>query len=441
MPADAAMAAAVLRVIINVTTAYKSSEDNDPAGSAAAGFATFQTVMTEVGRQWAKGELKAFLDKKPTVLLENGIALVSALEFVNGWSTPERASTLNTSRAFFDSAISKLELAAPDKNRWHGKAAMAYGVTNDRLKDAVRAAMEADKALQNWAKSQSEMVMGIRSQFSYTRTGLTACLFVAYAVYSYVLAQTLAASSVIFPISAALAQEAALSATRTFQKGAVGAALIALVAEASYHMAEIHSTTDAWESDVQAKYDAALKMVPIFSDTAPQTVAPTTRATTMPTFHSPRSGEVPVPSSVSSPAPDRLRGYPVAGGKGGYGGDVTKKPSHAQAPTAPSAPDAPAQPATPVMTPAAMSAAGNVVQQVGQGLQGAASQATNAFKQTATPGTKAPDNELTHGEKVDGAGAAVGAEGATRAPVDAAVDPQHPHEPLPPVESATRPKP
>jgi hypothetical protein len=411
---DAETTLAVAKAIANATTGVKNLGDGDRVGAAASFTAAAQNVLQELVKAWGTETAKSMLKLKPTLVLENAIAMTGLVELINGWSVPEKGSVLkDASKLNFQLALEKLKTAMPDSQHWSGKAALGYGHLNSEIQACVLEVMAADAELQEWMLAQSGQVLYTRQAFSYTKTGLVACLPVAWGIYLYMFSTMMSN-----PITVPLAQNTALTATRIFQYGVSIGALGTLIGFASNHMVQVSSMSKF--DSVTAKYDAAHKKLFIPDTTAPQLAAPTSTGSTAPVFRSPTgTGNFPVTSSRSYPVAGS-KPYPVAGIQRGQGDTSAKEPVHAQAPTTsersfesetPAAP-----PTTTGMSGAAslLQSAGQGSQSVGQAIQGAVSQASNALKQPPVEGKKAT------AEDPAGAGAAVGADGAERAPIDAA---------------------
>ncbi|WAC89315.1 EspA/EspE family type VII secretion system effector [Mycobacterium sp. Aquia_213] len=412
---DAETMLAVAKAIANATTGVKNLGDGDRVGAAASFTAAAQNVLQELVKAWGTETAKSMLKVKPTLVLENAIAMTGLVELVNGWSVPEKGSVLNdASKLNFQLALEKLKTAMPDPQHWSGKAALGYGHVNKEIQACVQEVIAADAQLQVWMQAQSEQVLYTRRAFSYTKTGLVACLPVAWGIYLYTFS-SLASN----PFTAAMALNGALTATRVFQYGVSVGALGTLIGFASDHMITVSSMSQF--DAVAGKYDAARSRLFIPETAPPLQAAPTSTGTTVRSFGSPSGAGGNFPATSSRPYPVAgSKPYPVAGRTGSYVAGPTNEPVHAPATPdprpEPNTPATPSQPATP-FTPAATPAASAMAQPAGQGSQGAG----RGVQKKATTEESAP------GDDAVGAAAAVGAEGAERAPIEAAaVRPEQP---------------
>jgi hypothetical protein len=418
---SASFVALIVKLTATSVGAWKNyAMDNDVAGMSANTGAIFQLVLQESLKEFGSDAVKGMLDQKPTAYLENAIAMMVLLEMLNGIGKPDKGTVLtDTARPNFDAALANLKLASPDELHWSGKAALAYGELNRKIQECVQAVQSADKQLQGYVKTEAELVFNVRQQFGYTKLGLVGCIPVAWAIYAYNFS-CLAAEAWIIPGGLPACHFAALEITKKFQIGVIVAALGALATEVGFHVDNVASNVAAMRAAVPGQYDAAREKVPLPNATAHRQAVPATSGTSsVPAFRSPSGSGGNI--SVTSPRP-----YPVATGQEGHA-DSTKESGRPEAPPTPSAPVTPAATSTQAFTAPAFAQAANTT----------VSQPTNPPKQTAAAGRHAAAEESAPGTDVEDAGAAVGAGGAERAPIDVvAVSPEPLQEPSPAGESS-----
>ncbi|MEE6138567.1 EspA/EspE family type VII secretion system effector [Mycobacterium sp. 050128] len=392
----------VLKLTANSAGAWKSyALDGDIAGMTISVGTTFQLVLQEGLKALPGDSIKDMLELKPTIYLENAVALVSLLEWFNGFGKPDKGTVLaDAAKPNFDAALANLKLAAPDDLRWSGKASLAYGQLIHELQECIKAVQSVDKDLQGYVKSEAELVFNVRQQFAYTKAALAACIPVAWAIYFYALAAA-SAENVLW-IPPLTPQIIALQTTKRWQIAFIVAALGALGVETGIHIDNVASNAAAMQAAVPAKYDAARAKltVPNLSNAAGarHAVSAAGGGSTAPDFRTP-SG-----AGISDTASER---HAVATGARDRGDVPTTERAQPEAPAALSSQDASTATSAPAVTSPAISRPAPV----------AASQPTSHRKETAA-GEQATTDEYTPG--VIAAGAGAGADGAERAPVDVA---------------------
>jgi hypothetical protein len=428
---------AIAKFCASTPSVYKSGAvDNDiqamSANIATAAVGLIQATIAEWGGDIGKtigsellGELQDVVNAKPTTWLDGAIIAVSALECINGFGNPDKAPFLTGVAAErFDNVLSELELAYPDELRWSGEGAQAYGELNRKIQQCVEKVQATDRELQGYVKKQAEAVLEIRRQFLWTKTALNGFIPIAWAVYAraYVknLALAPAKTGLVAGSFAAMvwAKAEALKETKTFQKRVIAGEFTALMFELmNYIYKEVAGNVTAMRNSVPAHYDDAKKMVSLPQSTAPRQAVPTTTRTSADSAFPTLSGA----GGGASRAPSRP--YPVAGGAGVRADVSTTEPVLPKPrPTS----DGPAAPSGPV-TPAAASAAAFTAPSVAQGTQTTRAavdpaQPMDPRKPTAAPGERVTARESVPGASVEGAVAAMDAEAAERAPIEAAAN-------------------
>ncbi|CQD13573.1 hypothetical protein BN1232_02708 [Mycobacterium lentiflavum] len=402
----ASLTSLVLKLTANSAGAWKSyALDGDIANMSISVGTTFQLVLQEGLKALPGDSIKDMLELKPTLYLENAVALVSLLEWFNGFGKPDKGTVLtDAAKPNFDAALANLKLAAPDDLHWSGKASLAYGQLIHELQECIKAVQSTDKELQGYVKSEAELVFNVRQQFGYTKAALAACIPVAWAIYFYALAAA-SAENVLW-IPPLTPQIIALQTTKRWQIAFIVAALGALGVETGIHIDNVASNAAAMQAAVPAKYDAARGAL---SMPKPSNAAGTHQAVSA--------------AGGGSIAPDfRAAGGTISGAPSGRHavatgtrarGDLAAR-EHAQ-PEAPGAvPSQAAATATPA--PAFTSPA------VSHPVPTAVSQAARHRKETGAAAGQAIGGGSAPGVEVADVGAAAGAAGAERAPIDVAAD-------------------
>jgi hypothetical protein len=397
-----------LKACASGVAAYKGSLDNDNTAVATNTAAAFQTLATGLLKDLTSESWKNIIKASPTDPLEYAIAILSALECINGFGNPDKGAVLkDTAKSNFETAFAYLKLATPDPLHWSGAASTAYGALITKAQECVRALQAADSDLAGYVKNQANLVLSVRQKYTYTKAGLLGCIPIVWAVY----AKALAYYTTEFWYEPELAETAAKTFTIKFQLGLIGAAFTELTGFTLYYVfEELPANTSAMRGKVLSQYDAARGLVPLPHATAAPQAVPTTPGSTVSAFPtlSGAGGNISVTSS---------RPYPVAGSEGGYGDSTTEHGSGDAPVTEPGQPEAPATPSTAAtpstpFTPAATSTPAFTAPTV--------SQTTQPTKPATAPGERATANESAPGADVERAGAAESAGGAERAPIEVA---------------------
>ncbi|MEM6107691.1 EspA/EspE family type VII secretion system effector [Mycobacterium sp. 050272] len=402
---------AVAKAAASGQGAYKNKIDKEYGSMVANITSTLPTLIFAAAAE-AKGDdfwgsLGDFMKAKPLQWLENAIAVIAVLDFLNGLSSPDKGLSLTEAgaAASFDSAIKSLRLAMPDESKWSGPAAEAYRNAVKTLQQALIEVKQADAKMQEAVQSQALRIINLRSKFAYTKVGLMVAMAPALVIY----AETWAGRMTFYlsegnPAAAKLAQRDAMAVTRKFQLGTIAVAMTAIAGFLTDHTVETLSQSAAVASLAGGQYDAAAKLVPSTAKSTPvqQAAAASTSTTSkLSSFQRIPDGAGNSSNARSYPvaggaATARATSYPVAGGSGTPGGAGT-----VSTPSTPSAP--PATAAT-----SATAGTGHSGQGVKPGVGGA-------------PIPKPAKQTDARGEEAAGKGntaAAEGAEAARRAPIE-----------------------
>jgi uncharacterized protein YukE len=393
---------------------YKSYVDEDYVGVGANIAIGLQTLVQQGLQDLGTETMKDILGTRPTLPLDFAIGLLTALDYINGMSKPDTAPSITDGGAKpnFDAAIAHLKSALPERAQWSGKAADEYQTLIQNMQACLEGVQAADKDLHDAVKRQADMVMKVRWAFHITKVGLVAMYAPAWAIYASVFLSTAAAGG-----NVEAAQLAATAATRKFQFVCIGTALTAETVSALTHMQCVTANATEMMATVVPKYAEAKGKVQVPTPKALRTAAPST------------------PAPITVGAFPKLPGagaaaYPVAGAAGDSrrGAAATQEPAHAQAPRASGASDSLGEPPLttpePAPTAAAMPAftmatqAAKLAKSAAEPINQLVDKVTGAAKEAAAKDTHrdvAPKAPKPDGA---GAGAAVGAEGAERAPVD-----------------------
>lgn len=402
----ASLTSLVLKLTANSAGAWKSyALDGDIANMSISVGAAFQLVLQEGLKALPGDSIKDMLELKPTLYLENAVALVSLLEWFNGFGKPDKGTVLtDAAKPNFDAALANLKLAAPDELRWSGKASLAYGHLIHELQECIKAVQSVDKDLQGYVKSEAELVFNVRQQFGYTKAALAACIPVAWAIYAYALVAA-SAENVLW-IPPLTPQIIALQTTKRWQIAFIVAALGALGAETGIHIDKVASNAAAMQAAVPAKYDAARGALTMpYPANALQAVSAASGGSIAPDFRRPSAA-----GATISGAPSGR--HAVAIGTRPRGDLPAGEHALSEAPAAvPSRAAATATPA-PAFTPPVVS----------QPAPTAVSQPARHRKETGAAAERAVGGESAPGVEVADFGAAAGAAGAERAPIDVAAD-------------------
>jgi hypothetical protein len=413
--ADAGTFGALLKAILGATTAWKNSGDGDIAGTSASSVAAFQTLLQEALKEWGTANMKDMLKRKPTAYLENAIALVSVLELVNGFGSPDKAAVLSDiAKPNFEAALANLRLAVPDELRWSGPAALAYAELNNKVQQCVQAVQAADVQFQDYVKTQAGLVLSVRQRFTYTKTALVAAIPIAWTVYLCNYTALLAQPENWFIWGEQIAHEEAMAITNKFQATVILTALGNLGYWTYDHVHQVGLNATKMQNSVPGQYDAAKKMAPLANTTVRRSAVTTTAGTsTVSAFPTLSRAGSNISGTSARPYPVAgARPYPVAGASGDY--RVASVQDRAQ-------PEARATAAIP-FTPAATSPPGFTAPAVPQ--------ATHSTKPATAPSENAAATESAPATNVETIGTAVGAEGAERAPIEvAAGSPQRAQQP------------
>ncbi|SOX53768.1 hypothetical protein MAAFP003_2443 [Mycobacterium ahvazicum] len=401
----ASLTSLVLKLTANSAGAWKSyALDGDIAGMSISIGTTFQLVLQEGLKALPGDGIKDMLELKPTLYLENAVALVSLLEWFNGFGKPDKGTVLSdAAKPNFDAALANLKLAAPDDLHWSGKASLAYGQLIHELQECIKAVQSTDKDLQGYLKSEAELVFNVRQQFGYTKAALAACIPVAWAIYFYALAAA-SAENVLW-IPPLTPQIIALQTTKRWQIAFIVAALGALGVETGIHIDKVASNAAAMQAAVPAKYDAARGALtmpnPSNAAGAHQAVSAAGGGSIAPGFRT--------PSAVGGTASGAPSGrHAVATGTRARGDLPAREHAQPEAPGAvPSEAAATAPPAPAFTSPA-----------VSHPVPTAVSQPARHRKETGAAAGQATGGESAPGVEVADVGAAAGAAGAERAPID-----------------------
>ena len=399
---SASFVALILKLTATSTGAWKSyALDGDIAGMSVNVGSIFQLLLQESLKEFGSESFKELLDQKPTAYLENAVAVVTLLEMINGFGKPDKGTVLtDAAKPNFDAALANLQLAAPDELRWSGKAALAFEELNLRIQECVKAVQSADKDLQGYVKAEAELVFNVRQQFGYTKAALAACIPVAWGIYAYALAAA-SAENVLW-IPPLTPQIIALQTTKRWQIAFIVASLTALGVEVGIHIDNVASNAAAMQAAVPGQYDAARVKLPMpnlsNATSSRHAVSTASGGSTVSAFRTPSGAG----GSISGAASAR---HSLAAGPGGYGEVSTERVQ----------PEAPATLSSPA-TPTAMSAPAFTPPAVPQPVQTAVSQPTSHRRDSVAAGEHATAEESAPGVNV--AGAAAGAEGAVRAPID-----------------------
>lgn len=416
MPLSSATVLGFLKLCASGVGVVKGVIDDDPSAIAASTVAGFQALLLGALKDFGSDAYKLMLKSNPTDPLEYAIASLTVLECINGFGGPDKGAVLKVAaNEFFDGAVLALQLAEPDELRWSGDAANAYGVQIANLKKCVAELQAGDKLLASTIENQALLVVQLRQKYTYTKMGLVASVPIALALYLQVLAASAAAAG--FGVDPT---RVALLAAYGFQIPVIIAALTELG-----YFTGVHIDQDVPDNVRACKakdnYRNAKAAVPLLKGSSPTHQAmPTGGTSNVSAFRSPSgAGNFPAAGSRSYPVAG-AKAYPVAAGKGEHGDGVSNEPLQRRPPTMPEteAPDTPATP--PAAARPFVPAAASMMQTAGQTIQGAVSQATKALQQSGAPGERATAKESAPGAHVAGADAAAGADGAERAPVDAA---------------------
>ncbi|MEZ0352429.1 EspA/EspE family type VII secretion system effector [Mycobacterium sp. pR1184] len=399
----ASLTSLVLKLTANSAGAWKSyALDGDIANMSISVGTTFQLVLQEGLKALPGDSIKDMLELKPTLYLENAVALVSLLEWFNGFGKPDKGTVLtDAAKPNFDAALANLKLAAPDELRWSGKASLAYGQLIHELQECIKAVQSTDKDFQSYVKSEAELVFNVRQQFGYTKAALAACIPVAWAIYFYALAA--ASAENILWIPPLTPQIVALQTTKRWQIAFIVAALGALGVETGIHIDKVASNAAAMQAAVPAKYDAARG------------------ALTMPNPSNAAGVRHAVPASGGgSIAPEfRAAGGTIAGTPSGRHSVATDTRAHGDLPAREHAlPEAPA--AVSSQAAAAGTAPAFTSPVVSHPAPTAVSRPTSHRKETGAAPVTGTESGL--GVEVADVGAAAGTAGAERAPIDPAAD-------------------
>jgi hypothetical protein len=399
--------------------------DGDVVGGSASLIAALQGFAQEALKAWGKASVQAMFTQKPTVFLENIIALVTCLELLNGWGNPDKGGVLSdtdkdghgvgASSLNFKLALAELALAIPKEEQWSGPAAEKYVDLNKKMQQCVKAVMAADQRMQSYIDKQARLVLSVRQQFTYTKSTLVLCIFWAW--YKWYSNPT--------PIPY-MAMTVGQADSLAFQYKVSALALTAIVGEVTAHCIKVSMNTGEMQREVPQLYDAARTNAAIpTTSTPPRIAVPTTSGTTVSQFPtlSGAAGNISVTSS---------RPYPVASAKGGSGSisiNSTKEPVQPEAPATPAA-------SSTSFTPAATSTTAFTAPPVAQAPQTAksstdVSQPRSPVKQAAALDEKVTAPGPVPGANVEGAGEAVGAEGTERAPIEVAAISDQAQEPSP----------
>jgi hypothetical protein len=399
---SSALTAAIVKAATGLGNSYKSDLDNDTGAAYANGLAVIPTLVlagfaeTKATAPWVKN--------KPTVWLDNALLFLNLLDIINGISSPDRGMSLTDGGAApnFDAAIANLRLCLPDDSQWSGDAAQAYSAVIRNIQASLNIVKEADADLRKAIDTQANAVMKIRGQFAYTKIGLMTMIPFAIGVYIAYYSNAFAVSG-----NAAFANEAAMSATQVFQGTVITAAMLSILGCIGTHLVEVNADALEMMSVVVGQYSNAVSAVPLLSQTAvPQKAAAAASSTT---------------TVGAFQRPSGAKPYPVAGATGRSGNAPAGRPAqpvtppvsplanNSSIPTAPATPSAQPNPATPYSTP--------VTGQAGQTQPAGASgtSAANRSRKAAVPGEY---GWRASGADTENAGAALGAEGAERAPIE-----------------------
>jgi len=383
-------AIAVAKAIASGLSAYKSYTDGDTSGAGVGAAAAVQPLLQEALKEFAGESFFSaeVLEQRPTETLELAIAILSILEWINGFGVPEKGKVLtDTAKPNFDSAFANLQLAIPD-GRWTGDAADAYTAIVAAVQTCVLAVQSVDKDLQGFVQSQAGMVSDVRSQFSYTKAGLLGCIPVAWAIYVTALFTNICVHLMPYPA----AQQAALKTTTLFQRGVSLAALGAIITETAIHIANVEIRADSVRT-LADRYQEAMDDLPELSPTVSAVTPPPSKPASPSRKLVGAGGDIP----VTPPRP-----YPVAagGGDNAAGNGDNEAPGQPEAPATPATPITPAAASTPPSTPPT------------------GPHPTRPTRPVTAQPDRAAAKEPAPGADVEHSGAAAGAEGADRAPIE-----------------------
>ncbi len=447
---SAALTAAIRKAAASGEGAVKNALDKDYGSAAANAAATLPTLVFAAAAE-AKSDgffnsLGDFMKAKPVAYLENAIATIAVLDFLNGLSSPDKGLSLTDGGAglAFDSAIKSLRLATPNESKWSGPAATAYRDVVKKLQQALAQVKNADAKIQKNVEKQAEMIITLRGQFAYTKIGLMVAMAPALVIY----AETYAGRLTFYlaegiPGAPALAQKDALAATRKFQIGVIGVAMASIAGFVAIHSDAVASNASAAKVFAVSNYDNAAGSLPSLSKSTltPKDPAPSTSGNPKVSSFQRLSGGNGTSSSTTSYPGAGGRGtssgatsYPVAGGRGTSSG-AGSYPVAGGTGTAAGAGAAstPATPLTPPATAGTFTTAGTG--QAGQGTKPplAGAPTASAPKRAGVAGEQVTGEGATLGAHVEGAGAAEGAERAERAPIEVpAASPEHAQRPASP---------
>lgn len=382
---------------------------------------------------YAKGQWKTLVDAlaksgksvlpTPTAIIDVTMVAVSIVDLFNGFGPPDKGAAFTSGVDKLSNVKLQLEAAVPDARDWDGRAAQAYADQNAALQALVETMQQLDKQMQALVANQGAEVQKAHTAISVTLLGLVVAQGIALALY--IIPIVGAEISCAWQIVAAFAAGATVLAFEMFTLAnsmSLGNEVNAVALQ--YGEVQKNATLTGSFSRIQLP-EATETRVASFKAIS-ESMTGISAFTQLPTVASLAGAAGAVGPSASADAQAKVSAF-------------TETPSEA------TPVDAPATPPAPAFTPptlAQVSAAsaqtakmsGHVSQHMnlfnqtmgsvqslasmGQQGQGAAAPAEEAVAEEAA--AAAAPAEATLAGDVEGAGAALGAQGAERAPIDVA---------------------
>jgi len=381
---------------------------------------------------YAKGQWKTLVDAlaesgknvlpTPTAIIDVTIVAISVVDLFNGFGPPDKGAAFTSGVDKLDNVKAQLEAAVPDARDWDGRAAQAYAAQNAALRALVEQMQELDKQMQALVASQGAEVQKAHTAISETQLGLVVAQGIALALYiiPIVGAEISCAWQIVAAFAAGatvLAFEMSTLANSMFLGNGVNALAL--------QYGEVQKNAMLTGSFAKIQVAEAVETRVASFKAISESMTGTSAFATMPTVSSLARAAGAVGESASADAQAKVSAF-------------SETPSDA-APV--ETPDTPAAPAAPAFTPPTLAQVSAASAQTAK-MSGHVSQHMNLVNQTmgsvqslasmgqqgqgaAAPAEEALAEEAAHAEAalagdVEGAGAAMGAPGAERAPIDVA---------------------